>query len=155
MSEHFAALRKAQLLRDFTDVGVRILAEAAQKRTVGRSTYAFRAGEPSNGLHFIARGTLNLLPRDGSQAIGEVTVGDSLGGLSLLLGGEHLVSAFATTDVELITLARPAFDAMKTQKPGAATKLELALSRDLIERMREAKGPLREFLSWQVSKRAT
>jgi CRP-like cAMP-binding protein len=148
-----AALRSAPLLRDFTEVGIRILAEAANGRSVGRGTYAFRAGEPSSGLAVVAKGTLQLMAREGGAALGEISVGDVLGGLSLLGGGDHLVSAWAATDVDLVILSRVAFDELRKTKPGATLKLMIALATDLGERLREARGPLREFLAWQVSKR--
>ena len=147
------ALRTAPLLHGFTDVGLRILAGASSQRTVGRGTYAFRAGEPSAALCVIARGTLHLLPREGGQALGEIGPGDTYGGVALLLGGEHLLSGWAATDVDLVVLSKATFEALQKDKPGAALKLEIALARDLIERLREAKGPLREFLAWQISRR--
>jgi CRP/FNR family transcriptional regulator, cyclic AMP receptor protein len=148
-----AALRSIELLREFTDVGLRIIAEASQPRSVGRGTYAFRAGEPSDSLWFVARGTLQLLPRDGGAPLGEVPAGDTLGGFSLLAEGEHLLSAMAVTDVELLQLSHEAFEALKTSHPRTALKLTVALAQDLAGRLREAKGPLREFLVWQISKR--
>ena len=44
--DKLAAMRTVLLLRDFTDVGLQILADFAEQRSVGRGTYAFRAGEP-------------------------------------------------------------------------------------------------------------
>ena len=67
--DRFAALRGSLLLREFSDVGVRILADACEERSVGRGTYAFRAGEASNALYFIGRGTLQLQIREGGQAL--------------------------------------------------------------------------------------
>jgi CRP-like cAMP-binding protein len=151
--DRFATLRGSSLLRDFSDVGVRILAEACEERAVGRGTYAFRAGEPSTALIFIGRGTLQLHARDGGQALGEVKAGDTLGNFALLAEGEHLLSAMAASDVELAVLEREAFEALRQQKPQASLKLMLALAQDFGERLRDAKGPLREFLAWQVSKR--
>ncbi len=151
--DRFDALRVAPLLRDFTDVGLRILAAATIQRSVGRGTYAMRAGDPADGLSIVARGTLQLRARDGSESLGEILVGDALGGVGLLAGGEHLVSAWAASDVELVVLSRDAFETLRNDKPGAAMKLMLALSADLAERLREARGPMREFLAWQVSKR--
>jgi hypothetical protein len=63
--DRFQALRVAPLLREFTDVGVRILAVASKQRTVGRGTYIFRSGEPADGLSIIARGTIQLRGREG------------------------------------------------------------------------------------------
>ena len=146
------ALRNAVLLREFTDVGLKILAEAADLRRVGQGTLAFKAGDPSDALSFVARGTLQLVPRDGGAVLAEVTPGDSVGGMSLLVEGEHLVSAVAATDVELLQISRLAFEAMKQTHPRTALKLTLALAQDLAERLREAKAPLREFLVWQISK---
>ncbi len=151
--DHEAAFRAAPILRDFTPVGIRILAGAATRRSVGRGTYAFRAGEPSVALAVIASGTVQLLAREGGAPLGEVGPGDVLGGLSLLARGEHLVSAFAATDVELLELGAETFDGLRRTKPGAALKLLMALASDFAERLREARGPLREFLAWQVSKR--
>jgi CRP-like cAMP-binding protein len=148
-----AALRAATLLRDFTDVGLRIIADFGVERAVGRGTLAFRAGDPSDTLSFIARGTLQLVPRDGGSPLGEVTAGDAVGGLALLVDGEHVLSALAMDDVELVELTKSAFEEMKKTHPRTALKLTLNLAQDLAERLREAKGPLREFLVWQVSKR--
>jgi CRP-like cAMP-binding protein len=148
-----AALRASGLLREFTDVGIRILAEASQQKSVGRGTYAFRGGDASDSLWFVAKGSLQLVPRDGGASLGEVLAGDTLGGFSLLAGGEHLLSALALTDVELLQLPAAAFEELKTSHPRTALKLTIALAQDLAERLREAKGPLREFLVWQISKR--
>jgi len=151
--DRFAALRGSLLLREFSDVGVRILAEACEERSVGRGTYAFRAGEPSTALCFIGRGTLQLQIREGGQPLGEVKSGDTLGNFALLAEGEHLVSAWAVSDVELAVLERAAFENLRKQKPQATMKLLLALAQDFGERLRDASRPLREFLAWQVSKR--
>ena len=148
------ALRAVPLLREFTDVGVRILAEASAHRTVGRGTYAFRAGEPSESIAFVAKGRLQLVGRDGGTPLGEVSDGDTLGGMALLTEGEHLISAIAATDTELLELPKATFEQMKQTHPRTALKLTLALAQDLTERLTEAKGPLREFLVWQSSKRS-
>ena len=149
-----AALRAAGLLREFTDVGLRIIAEASVQKSVGRGTYAFRGGDASEALYFIAKGTMQLLPRDGGQPLGEIEAGDTLGGFSLLgVGGEHLLSAMAVNDVELLELSKAAFEQIKKSHPRTALKLTIALAQDLAERLREAKAPLREFLVWQISKR--
>ena len=149
----FEALRRAPLLKDFTEVGVRILAAASRQRTVGRGTYAFRSGEPAAALSIIARGSLQLLAREGGAPLGELGVGEALGGFSLLGGGEHLLSAYAASDVELVELALPAFRRLQQDKPQASLKLLLALASDFAERLHDARIPLREFLLWQVSKK--
>ena len=151
--DRLAALRASTLLRGFTEVGLRILADACEQRSVGRGAYAFRAGDESTALLFLARGTVQMMPREGGAPLGELGPGDSLGGFALLFGGEHLLTAQAATDLELLALERTAWLALQKDKPRAALKLELALARDLCERLREAKGPLREFLAWQVSRR--
>jgi len=151
--DKFAALRGSALLRDFSDVGVRILAAACEERPVGRGTFAFRAGEPSDALFFVGKGTLQLQTREGGQPLGEVGAGDTIGNLALLGEGEHLLSAWAATDVELVLLYRDAFESMRKQKPQAGLKLMMALAQDFADRLRDAKAPLREFLAWQVSKR--
>jgi CRP/FNR family transcriptional regulator, cyclic AMP receptor protein len=146
------ALRASHLLRDFTDVGVKILAEIASQRSVGKGTYAFKAGESSTTLSFVVKGTLQLVPRDGGPVLGQVISGDTIGGMALLVDGEHVVSALAANDVELLELTRAAFDEMKRTHPRTALKLTMSLAQDLAERLRDAKGPLREFLVWQIDK---
>ncbi|GAC1336375.1 MAG: hypothetical protein NVSMB23_01040 [Myxococcales bacterium] len=147
-----SALRRSSLLRDFTDVGIRILAGVCRQRSVGRGTFVFRAGEESSALGFIARGRVQMTPREGGAALGDLGPGDTLGGFSLLFGGEHLLTAAAASDVELFELSREAYETLQKAKPQAALKLQLALAHDLCERLRDAKGPLREFLAWQVSR---
>ena len=41
--DRFTTLRGSLLLREFSEVGVRILAEACEERSVGRGTYASRS----------------------------------------------------------------------------------------------------------------
>ncbi|HEY5677646.1 MAG TPA: cyclic nucleotide-binding domain-containing protein [Myxococcales bacterium] len=147
-----AVLRSAALLRDFTDVGLKILADSTVERTVGPGEYAFRSGQASDALAFVVRGTLQLMPTDGGAPIGEVTAGDCLGGLSLLVDGERVLSAVAVDDVDLLELSRGAFEELKKAHPRTALKLTLCLAQDLAERLREARGPLREFLAAEVSK---
>ena len=150
-----AALRASQLLSEFTDVGLNILGELATQRSVGKGLFAFRAGEPSEALSFVVKGTLQLVPRDSTAPLAEVGAGDTIGGMSLLVEGEHVVSALAASDVELLEISRPVFEGMKKTHPRTALKLTLALAQDLAERLRGAKAPLREFLVWQIGKRQT
>lgn len=150
----FEALRASPLLREFTDVGVRLLAEATTPRSVGRGAYAFRGGDPSRALIFVASGTLQLLPRDGGAPLAEAGPGETLGGLSLLgEHEEHLLAARAVTDVELAELPVAGFEKLSARSPRVCLKLTLALARDLAARLHEARGPLREFLAWHVSRR--
>jgi len=149
----FDALRRSQLLAGFTDVGVRILAGAVARRSAGRGTYIFRSGEPSTGLLFIARGKVLLVAREGGAPLGELSEGETLAGFSLLGAGDHLVSALAVNDVELLELSIVAFRQVSREKPQAGAKLVMALASDLADRLRDARGPLREFLLWQVGRR--
>jgi CRP/FNR family transcriptional regulator, cyclic AMP receptor protein len=151
--DRHAALRASPLLREFTDVGIRIISEACEHRVVGPGTCAFRAGEVSAGLGFVARGSLQLLPREGGSPLGELGPGDTYGGLSLIQPGEHLLTGMAPNDVDVLVLTHQALDALEKNNPRTALKLRLAISADLADRLREAKGPLREFLVWQVSRR--
>lgn len=151
--DRHAALRGATLLRDFTDVGIRIISEACEHRSVGRGTVAFRGGEASAGLGFIAKGELQLVSREGGATLGELRPGDTFGALSLILPGEHLLTALAGVDVELLVLTRQALEAMDKNNPRTALKLRLAISSELANLLRDAKGPLREFLVWQISRR--
>src|SRR5712691_5889683 len=107
--DRFAALRGSLLLRDFSDVGVRILAAACEERAVGRGGYVFRAGEPSSALCFVGKGTVQLQAREGGAPLGEIAAGDTLGNFALLGDSEHLVSALAATEVELAVLQRESF----------------------------------------------
>ncbi len=151
--DSYLTLRSAPLLRGFTDLGVRILSGAVQRRSVGRSTFVFRAGEPATALSFIARGTVHLVAREGGTALGELGPGESIAGFALLAGGEHLITALAATDVELLDLTLPAFRRLSLEKPQASIKLLLALANDLGERLQDSRASLREFLLWQISKR--
>jgi CRP-like cAMP-binding protein len=119
-ADRHEALRAASLFRDFTEVGLRILSEMSASRKVGRGAYAFRAGEPSRELAVLVRGSLQLVGRDGGPPLGEVMPGDTLGGLTLLAESEHLVSALASTEVELVQLSRDAFEELQRTRPGAA-----------------------------------
>ncbi|MGX6998301.1 FAD-dependent oxidoreductase [Caballeronia sp. KNU42] len=69
----------------------------------------FHAGEPSDGMRILTRGTVHLIVRNGfgeSRLFREVADGHFLGETATLSGKPYLVDAIAITDVDLI-LVRP------------------------------------------------
>jgi thioredoxin reductase (NADPH) len=88
------------------------IAKAARFGTVEQwkaGDVIFRAGEPSDGMRILTRGTVHLIVRNGfgeSRLFRAVADGHFLGETATLSGKPYLVDAIAITDVDLI-LIRP------------------------------------------------
>ena len=116
----------------------------------------FRQGDDPKGEAFVVHAGVVEVRRwvgESEQAVARLGEGELFGELALFRHGPRTASAVAATDVELLELSRETFAELEKSHPRTALKLQISLAQDLAERLREAQGPLREFLIWQISKR--
>ena len=118
------------------------IAAIADRCCLPQGSLLFREGEVGYTFFIIDSGQVSLqkagLPatREGLNLAGE---GESLGEEALLLGDRHGQSAQAATDVEVISIAKSAFDRLVGQQP--QIRIQLQPSRLVLERLQAPTFP--------------
>lgn len=156
MIDRLEALRHCHVLEGFTDVGLKILAEAVRERVYQNAQALQRQGEApkEQGVLFIALGTVRCEVRnsDGQTfGLGNLTAGDHMGGMRLFAKGPDApqtpspLTAVAEGEVVTLVLDRPAFARMQRARPQAAMKLLYALASDFAKRIGESGSLFSDF----------
>src|SRR4029079_8263008 len=102
-------LRKCFLFQATDEAGRRRLAERAHRRTYVAGEKIFPFGAPGNSMMAILSGTIRISrPAPGGKEVilGEMGVGQVLGEIAVLDGGERSAEATAVTKCELLVLER-------------------------------------------------
>jgi len=155
MSDPKTSMQQSRVFSGFSDTGLQILAGIAQREAVPAGARVFEESQESAALYLIQSGTVRVVARDSAGAeltLATLGVGEHLGGLSLLRGGKHVVSAIADTDVELWRFDQKAFSKLQREKPQACVKLMINIVEDLGQRLDGASPLFREFLTWRLGR---
>jgi CRP-like cAMP-binding protein len=106
---------------------------------VPANSMMFRAGDATDGLYAIERGTVRLdarTPGDGEVRLATIGAGGMVGEFSLLDSGPRSATARAIEDVEALRVEPARFEALALAGNAAATALLARLRRDVAERTR-------------------
>lgn len=107
------------------------LARAADEVHVGAGTVLTSEGSVGREAFVILEGTAEVHKGDVVEA--ELGPGAHFGELALLDGGPRTATVVATTDMVLVVLSKPAFNAVLDEIPTLAHKLLVSLARRLRE----------------------
>lgn len=105
------------------------LARAADEVTLEQGAVLTRQGEIGREAFVLLDGRAEV-QRDGS-VVAELGPGAVIGELALLDGGPRTATVVASTDVDLLVLTRPAFNAVLDEIPTLAHQLLVALAHRL------------------------
>lgn len=105
------------------------LARATDEVTLSAGTTLTRQGDIGREAFVVLSGTAEVR-RDGAT-VAELGPGSVIGELALLDGGPRTATVVATTDVEVIVLSRPAFNAVLDEIPTLAHQLLVTLAHRL------------------------
>lgn len=134
-------LRNVELLKNFSDNELRILAKFMHSRKFHESDVVFREGEVGIGFYFIFSGLIELSKTDYGNEIGEekfliLDEFSYFGELALLQeGNPRSATAVAKTPCELIGIFKPDLEHLIENHPVIAAKLIQSISLALADRL--------------------
>lgn len=117
------ALHRLDLLRGLSAEQTRRVAAACHVARFAEGAVLFEEGAEARNVHVVLEGTVEIQPRAGGPALGEVAAGESLGEIALLTRQPHSARAMALQPVRTATLDRKGFEALARQRPDIATIL--------------------------------
>ncbi len=134
-------LRNVELLKNFSDNELRILAKFMHSRKFSESDVVFREGEIGIGFYFIFSGLIELKRVDYSHDIGEeefliLDEFSYFGEMALLQDGKpRSATAVAKGSCELVGIFKPDLEHLIEKHPVIAAKLIQSISLALADRL--------------------
>lgn len=134
-------LRNVELLKNFSDNELRILAKFMHSRKFHESDVVFREGEIGIGFYFIFSGLIELSKTDYGNEVGEekfliLDEFSYFGEMALLQeGNPRSATAIAKTPCELIGIFKPDLEHLIENHPVIAAKLIQSISLALADRL--------------------
>src|SRR5215469_13011886 len=119
-------LKKTQLFTHLSEAELKALSSRAVVRRFQVGEIIFHEGQPCEGLHVIAQGTLRLFKTSASgreQILAEEGPGSSVAELPVFDGGAYPASAMAATDCETVFLSRRDFRSVCLEHPEVTLKV--------------------------------
>lgn len=135
MSQLTDHLARIPLLAGCSSRDLELLGRAADQITLRGGSTLTRQGDIGREAFVLLDGTVEVHRDD--RPVAELGPGAVIGELALLDGGPRTATAVATTDVTVLVLTRPAFNAVLDEIPTLAHRLLVTLAR----RLRDAEEP--------------
>ncbi len=140
-------LAEFDLLRELeTNDGISALATCVIERSYVAGAVVFEAGQPSDELFLVRRGTVRVklpLGAKGYHTLATFGRGHFFGEMAFLVRGRRSATAIATSATDVYVISRTEFDAVSHRNPLVGLKIFARLARMLAERLRRADAELR------------
>jgi NTE family protein len=127
----FAAL---PLLRDIGDAHLREITEEIEWFSLPGGATLFTAGQPADGLYVVINGALAAyaaIPAGGSQRIGSIVPGETVGEMELISGKQRTTTVVAVRDTELARLPGATFERLVVRSPESMRHVAKVLAQRL------------------------
>lgn len=134
-------LRNVELLKNFSDNELRILAKYMHSRKFSESDVVFREGEIGIGFYFIFSGLIELSKADYGNEVGEekfliLDEFSYFGEMALLQDGNpRSATAIAKSPCELVGIFKPDLEHLIEKHPVIAAKIIQSISLALADRL--------------------
>ncbi|MCU4182704.1 cyclic nucleotide-binding domain-containing protein [Bosea sp. BH3] len=139
LDDDMTLLARQPLLSLLERDALRLLAFAAESRTLRAGDVLFRAGEPSDGAAIVISGAVALLESDDGRPASEIVgPGAMIGELALFTSLSRQVTAIAREPTEILRLPRSVMRRVLAESPDSAEAITAAVS----ERLRGFVGEL-------------
>jgi len=150
---HAEVLKACPLFKGFSETGLLLMGKLARPREIPAATPIFVENMVAESLFVLRSGAVQLSiksPDGRDQPLDRLTPGDSFGELSLLIGGQRMLTATAEIDCELLEIPRRDFAKLQKQKPQTCLKLMINIVGAFGKRVGAAGEHLKPLLLSQI-----
>lgn len=143
------ALKASPLFQSFTDTGIGILASICTARSYPSGTPLFVESMVSDSMLIVAEGRVALSTKSdrGDLPLGELSIGDWLGELSLINTGQRMCTAMAVTTVSAFEIRQSDFQRLTVTKPQACMKLLMNICTSFGNKVQANREALRSLVA--------
>lgn len=134
-------IRNVPFFAECSEDDLRAIADSMQVVHFEADSVIFREGEPGEHMYIVSAGQVRIVSDAETEKVifAHLGPGDFFGEMALVAGTERSAAAIATTDVELLSLSKDAFDEIQQAHPQVTAELIRVLG----ERVR--RGNVQQF----------
>jgi CRP-like cAMP-binding protein len=127
------------------------VASIAEHRTFKAGSTIFVEGESDAALFIAISGVVKIdkqVSAEQQQTLQQITPGEFFGEISFVRGGEHIATAQAVHDAEVLMLRRSEFDRLAARNPAVGYKIMLRMAGHLATMLRSMDEKFVELVSY-------
>ena len=109
-AERIKLLSTCDLMRHLPADQIEPILHSIRDRTLRAGDILFKAGDRGDALYIVARGKVEVLREDGSEAIAVLGPGHAFGEMALLSGGPRTATIRGAENTQLLEIAREDFE---------------------------------------------
>jgi len=142
-------LRDVPFFEDFEDSEIAELASFMSLQHVDEGTVLFNEGDVGDYLFFIVEGIVEIILTNKDKqtsVIASVSVGESVGEMSLIDEYERSATVKRATDMEILVLTKTRFDSIMEKSPRLSAKVLRGLAVNISNRLRTSQGRYKDLV---------
>lgn len=131
MEKKIAVLRQVSLFAGLDEQTLAQLASIAELRSFTVGQTVFTEGEADAALFIVMSGIVRIdkqVNAEQQQTLHQLKAGEFFGEISFVRGGEHIASAQAVQDAEVLLIRRTEFDKLAARNPAVGYKIILRMA---------------------------
>ena len=131
MEKKIAVLKQVSLFAGLDMQTLEQLAAIAERRTFTVGQSVFTEGEADASLFIVISGVITInkqVNAEQQQTLQQLKEGEFFGEISFVRGGEHIASAQAVHDAEVLLIRRTEFDKLAVRCPAVGYRIMLRMA---------------------------
>jgi CRP-like cAMP-binding protein len=132
-------LKQVSLFSGLDDSTIEQLASISELRNYPANQPVFIEGEADASLFIVVRGTVKIdkqVNADQQQTLQQIKDGEFFGEISFIRGGEHIATATAVHDAEVLQIRRTEFDKLAARNPAVGYRIMLRMAGQMANLLR-------------------
>jgi len=146
-----SVLKQVSLFAGLDEQTIEQLATIAERRTFGAGQRVFTEGEADASLFIVISGLINIdkqVNAEQQQTLHQLWEGEFFGEASFVRGGEHIASAQAVHDAEVLLIRRTEFDKLAARNPAVGYRIMLRMAGQMATLLRDMDEKFVELVSY-------
>jgi CRP-like cAMP-binding protein len=146
-------LKPYKIFKGFSDSGLTTLTKIIRPRSIPAGTPIFVENMVAESMFIIKSGEVDLSIKDSQGKdfkLDSISDNQAFGELSLLIGGQRIVTATAKTDCELYEISRQNFAKLQKQKPQTCLKLIVNIVNQFGRKIINCRDYLKPLITSQI-----
>jgi CRP-like cAMP-binding protein len=140
VKKKIAVLKQVSLFAGLDDQTLEQLASISELRTFKAGQTVFTEGESDASLFMVISGVIKIdkqVNAEQQQTLHQLKAGEYFGEISFVRGGEHIASAQAIRDAEVLLIRRTEFDKLAAHNPAFGYRIILRMADHLATLLRD------------------
>jgi CRP-like cAMP-binding protein len=151
VKKKIAVLKQVSLFAGLDDQTIEQLASISELRTFKAGQPVFTEGEADASLFIVISGVIKIdkqVNADQQQTLHQLKDGEFFGEVSFVRGGEHIASAQAVHDAEILLIRRTEFDKLAARNPAVGYRIMLRMAGQMATLLRNMDEKFVELVSY-------